>query len=102
MLRAALLAITVTCVPVYAYGQDEPKPPETLIPGRYQIVFNPNMRADTFLLDTATGKVWRMTQITDLKTEPDVWMYVWRIDTPSEEGALAVFYGTKEVPPPPP
>jgi hypothetical protein len=26
---------------------------------RYQIVFNPNVRADTFLLDTQTGRVWQ-------------------------------------------
>src|SRR5271157_3283094 len=33
----------------------------TLRPGRYQIVFNPNVRADTFLLDTQVGKVWQLT-----------------------------------------
>jgi hypothetical protein len=32
-------------------------------PGRYQIFFNPNARADTFLVDTQTGKVWQFVDI---------------------------------------
>ena len=28
--------------------------------GRYQLFFSPHMRSDTFLVDTATGRVWRM------------------------------------------
>ena len=34
-------------------------------PGRYQIFFSPNVRADTFLVDTSTGRIWRMTRIQD-------------------------------------
>ena len=34
-------------------------------PGRYQIVINPTVRADTFLLDSETGRVWQMTQYTN-------------------------------------
>jgi hypothetical protein len=33
-------------------------------PGRYQIVMNPQIRADTFLLDTATGKIWQLAKLT--------------------------------------
>lgn len=30
---------------------------------RFQIVFSPHVRADTFLLDTRKGRVWRMVQV---------------------------------------
>lgn len=38
------------------------------------------MRADTFLLDTETGKTWRMTSYTDLKGNPDLWLFIDRAD----------------------
>lgn len=47
---------------------------------RYRIVINSNVRADTFLLDTETGKTWVQTVYTDLKGEPTVWMYREHID----------------------
>ena len=53
-------------------------------PGRYQIVFNPSIRADTFLLDTQTGKVWVRTQITDIVGDPDVWKAQDRVDNEFE------------------
>jgi len=48
--------------------------------GRYQVVLNPNVRADTFLIDTATGRTWVQTAVTDVEDEPTVWMYRERID----------------------
>lgn len=48
--------------------------------GDYVIVFNPNVRADTFLLDKKTGKIWRLTQYSDLDGEPVAWQYMERID----------------------
>jgi hypothetical protein len=42
--------------------------------GRYQIVFSPHARADTFLLDTQTGKVWARTVFTFLQGEPQAWL----------------------------
>jgi hypothetical protein len=48
--------------------------------GRYQIVINPNVRADTILLDTQTGQTWTQTQITDVAGAPTVWMYRDRLD----------------------
>jgi hypothetical protein len=41
--------------------------------GRYAIVINPNIRADTFLLDTQKGKIWQLTKFTDLAGEPTGW-----------------------------
>jgi len=52
--------------------------------GRYQIVFNPNVRADTFLLDTQTGKTWVQTQVSDAKDKPTIWLYRERVDNEQE------------------
>lgn len=52
--------------------------------GRYQIIFNPQVRADTFLLDTATGRIWQLTRFTDLKQEPSAWLYMSRLDNDQE------------------
>jgi hypothetical protein len=39
----------------------------------YDIVFSPQARADTFLIDKCEGKVWRLTQFTDLEGDPSAW-----------------------------
>jgi hypothetical protein len=102
MLKIAIAATILVCLSATVDAQDEPTPPEPLIPGRYQIVFNPNMRADTFLLDTATGRVWQFVQISDLKTQPMVWMYRWRVDNDNEMAVMAMSYGKLESPSPTP
>lgn len=53
--------------------------------GRYQIVINPAMRADTFLLDTWTGKTWQSIKMVDAADEPSVWMYRDKIDSQKEQ-----------------
>lgn len=50
-------------------------------PGRYVIFSNPNVRADTFLVDTQTGKVWYPVTITDAEGRPTVWKYMERVDS---------------------
>jgi hypothetical protein len=55
--------------------------------GRYQIFFGPHARADIFLLDTQTGKVWVRTTITDAKGTPDLWLAQDRIDSDEEFAA---------------
>ena len=52
--------------------------------GRYQIVSNPNIRADTRLLDTQTGRTWINVEYTDLQGRPDVWRMEDRVDNPKE------------------
>lgn len=52
--------------------------------GRFQIVINPNVRADTFLVDTATGKIWQRATFTDLQGSPDAWVAQPRLDNASE------------------
>ncbi len=54
-------------------------------PGRYQIFFSPVARADVYLVDTATGRIWRPMNITNaeqpgLSGSPQVWMFQDRLD----------------------
>ena len=53
---------------------------------RYQIVFSPHVRADTFLLDTQKGRVWQMTKFSDLPGAPTAWNEVDIIDSTGEIG----------------
>jgi len=48
--------------------------------GRYQIVFNPNIAAYTFLLDTQTGNTWTPVEITNAKGKPTIWRFKERVD----------------------
>jgi hypothetical protein len=57
--------------------------------GRYQIVINPQVRADTFLLDTETGRIWMPTQYTDTVGEPTVWKVQDRVNNEAEFKAWA-------------
>lgn len=52
--------------------------------GRYQLVINPEMRADTFLIDTETGRIWTKTRYVDLKNEPVIWELNDRADSDGE------------------
>lgn len=53
---------------------------------RYQIVFNPNVRADTFLLDTEKGKVWQLVKFGSLEGQPTAWDSMDIIDNSGEIG----------------
>jgi len=53
---------------------------------RYQIVFSPHLRADTFLLDTQKGRIWQMTQFTDVPGQPSAWADMDIIDSQGEIG----------------
>ena len=65
------------------YEDATPAPPISPV-GRYQIFFNPNVRADTFLVDTEDGRIWRMTTVTDVVGEPTVWLPERRLDNDQE------------------
>ena len=59
----------------------KPVAPTSTTDGRYQIIFSPSgIRADTFLLDTQTGRMWAPTEFTDLEGHPTVWQYQDRVD----------------------
>ncbi|MGC1617853.1 MAG: hypothetical protein WA765_05135 [Candidatus Acidiferrum sp.] len=83
-----LLACLIVGVTSFLMGQAAPTAvkqqasPSQL--GRYQIVFNPNVRADCFLLDTQTGNTWIQTAITDVKGNPTIWLYRERVDNQSQ------------------
>ena len=64
-------------------------------PGRYQIVINPQARADTFLLDTATGRVWQLIKYGDLNGEPPAWQLMKRIDNDLDLKKLRNEFGVK-------
>ena len=57
--------------------------------GRFQIVMRDGARADTFLLDTETGKVWSRRQYPDVQGKPDVWVYEEKLDNQSQVEAWA-------------
>src|ERR1035441_9454474 len=52
---------------------------------RYQLFVNPEIRRDTLLLDTVTGKIWRMTEMSGPLNQPTVWKYEDRIDNNEQE-----------------
>jgi hypothetical protein len=83
-----ILTIVVLAVGVSACGKffETEKPEPIAKSQRYQIVFNPSVRADTFMLDTQKGKVWRLTQLTDIEGQPTVWVPMNAIDDTGEIG----------------
>jgi hypothetical protein len=64
-------------------------------PGRYQIVMSSVVARNTFLLDTATGKVWQLIEYTDLVGNPTAWKPMFRLDLPSDRDGLVREYGFK-------
>lgn len=64
--------------------------------GRFQIFINPNVRADTFLVDTQTGKVWQLTQFTDVKGEPTAWNRMDRLDDDKQAFQFFLQHGIKK------
>jgi hypothetical protein len=53
-------------------------------PGRYQIVTSPQSAKFTFLIDTATGRIWQLATFTDIKGDPTIWEIMPRIDSNEE------------------
>lgn len=90
---ALVLVVAGIAATVMAQGTSEKRPLQTQHPpqtqaspgnGRYQIVFSPHARADNFLLDTQTGKIWTRVEYTNVQGEPEVWKYEERIDGATE------------------
>jgi hypothetical protein len=54
---------------------------------RYQIFFGPHARADQYLVDTTTGRIWQKTSYTDLVGEPEVWLPLTRVDNDADFNA---------------
>lgn len=68
------------------FAQHQPSEITAPLPAnqRFVIVMHPTIRADQYLLDTQTGKVWQNTQIVDYEGEPVIWSPMLRPDTPAD------------------
>jgi hypothetical protein len=86
-----LVSLSAPLANVFAAQQNAPAQN-----GRFQIFFNPNVRADTFLVDTQTGTVWQLIQFTDLKGDPTVWNRMDIIDDDKQAFQFALKHGAKE------
>lgn len=60
---------------------------------RFQLFVNPEVRADTLLLDTYTGKIWRMTKMNEDGVH--AWVAEDRLDSEAEEFAWYVNHTPK-------
>jgi hypothetical protein len=65
--------------------------------GRYQLFFSPLARADVYLVDTETGKIWKPITITNakdtnLQSAPELWVYQERVDSAREFDAWSVMH----------
>lgn len=63
---------------------------------RYQIVFSPHAARDTFMIDTATGRVWQLTKYMFLNDEPVAWQHMDRIDSDDDYRRFVAVWGKKE------
>lgn len=111
-LVAVLLIMSGCAVGQATKTQQAPKPskgqytaadikPESGHAGRYQIFFSPHARADVYLVDTETGRIWKPVTITNatdpiLGSAPEVWVYQDRIDSAPEFG---VWLALHQLPP---
>lgn len=87
----AALIVTVLIWPRTTGTQALPKPTtQSSAPGRFQIVMSPNVRADTFLLDTETGDTWVQTEITDRPNNPTIWLHRQKIDDAMQLGQVGL------------
>jgi hypothetical protein len=83
--RLGILGIGLLVVGVFVGTFFQPSTQAQTTPsGRFQIVLNPQVRADTFLLDTATGRTWVPTKFSDLEGDPVIWDIQTRVDTSAE------------------
>jgi hypothetical protein len=80
------------CALCFAVGTADAQDAAAQQVGRFQIVGNAR---DTFLIDTATGNVWRLTQYSDFNKDPFAWVPMFRLNTPSDTTPLLSEYGLK-------
>ena len=63
--------------------------------GRYAIYFGPFGRADVYLLDSETGRLWKPVTFTDVAGAPEVWVPQDRLDNPQQMIEWADRHGLK-------
>jgi hypothetical protein len=64
-------------------------------PGRYQIVVSQHGQRDTFLLDTGSGRVWRLVHFTDVEEQPTAWQEMPRMGPGDSMRAIMARFGWK-------
>ena len=79
---AVLCAFAAASGPVYkSFAAKRTRNDARQEAGRYQIVMRKDIRADTYLLDTATGRVWQHVQFVQLEGGPVAWRFMPRLDS---------------------
>ena len=92
----AMAAILVGAGPANAQEQTRNATPVSSPPsGRYQIVISPFTEKSTYLLDTETGSVWQLQNMTSLNTDPLVWSLMPRISDEQDMARLVSQFGKK-------
>lgn len=81
---AAIVSLGIVFAASLATAQERPQARAPDQYGRYVVTFSPFARADSFLLDTQTGRVWQLTRFTDLEGEPLIWKNMERIDSEAQ------------------
>ena|SRR6516165_7567437 len=90
MSMRAIWTIGALCVLLARADAQEPINPNQV--GRYQIMTNAN---NTFLVDTAGGFVWVLTQFTEFNKDPLAWVPMFRLNAASDTTPLLSEYGLK-------
>lgn len=90
MTKAALVALGLLATMGSAHAQRAAD-----APGRYQIVMNPNAAVHTYLLDTATGRIWQLSRFTFLNGDPQAWDIMERLDNGEEYRGFVSRHGRK-------
>lgn len=95
-MKEIIIAAAIMVLPSAAGAQ--PKE-QAVVPqrqdGRFVIVHSPFARADTMMIDTATGRTWALTKFTDLNGEPVVWLLMDRIDSDADRRRVVQTHGLK-------
>jgi len=107
-MRHMVLALIIAGgAPLVAFAQSAPTtgptvrdlwPSDQTGEGRFRIFFSPHARADTFLLDMQTGRVW---QLKGLDGEPTAWAPMTRLDNSEDQAAFARAHGVRRATPGP-
>jgi hypothetical protein len=90
----SVLVALVTMVAIVTAQQSAPARTSGPEIGRYQVFINPQIRADTFLLDTATGRIWTPGRYEAFVDEPRVWELQTKVDS---ETQLRAFLATQKL-----
>ena len=98
-----LLLLSGICAFTADQNSDSAKTATPSHVGRYQLYFGPHARADIYLVDTETGKIWTPITIENkldinLKRAPEVWIYQERVDNQREFDIWSLAHKDKEAP----